>query len=180
MSKAFFLDRDGVINVDHGHVGSVEKFDFIEGVFEACRKINELGFKIIIVTNQSGIARGYYTEEDFNTLTNWMIEEFEKNDVKIDDVFYCPHHPEKGSGKYLRDCQCRKPNPGMILDAAAKHKLNLKLSVLVGDKVSDILAAEKAGLDETYLINSKYLTTEQSRVYDSLHHVVEEFKSSSI
>lgn len=154
--KAFFLDRDGVINVDHGYVSEPESFEFVPGVFEACQKIISHGFDIIIVTNQAGIGRGYYTEDDFARLTTWMCDQFAKHQVPIKDVRYCPHHAKHGQGEYLKDCYFRKPNPGMIEAATAEHNIDLSASVLVGDKLSDIQAGQKAGISSLYLVQSDY------------------------
>lgn len=150
--KAFFLDRDGVINFDHGYVHKIEDFEFVTGVFDACRQIIKNGFKIIIVTNQAGIGRGFYSTEQFTILTSWMIEQFNQENIDITDVRYCPHHAKAGIGEYLKDCQFRKPNPGMILAAADKFAISLRDSVLVGDKLSDIQAGKKAGIPSRYLI----------------------------
>lgn len=143
---AVFLDRDGVINRDGGHVHKVEEFHFIDGAFDACREMTKAGYRLIVITNQSGIARGYYTEDDFNHLTSWMLDEFRRQGVEIDGVYYCPHHPLHGVGDYRRSCDCRKPAPEMILRAAREHSLDLRRSILVGDKATDIEAGRAAGV----------------------------------
>lgn len=148
MYKALFLDRDGVINVEKDYLYKIEDFEFIEGIFELCRYFVDKNYKIIIVTNQSGIARGYYTEEDFQILTSWMIQEFNKRNIIIKHVYYCPHHP-KITGK----CRCRKPEPGMLLDAAKDFGIDLENSIIIGDKERDIEAGVNAGLQETYLFD---------------------------
>ncbi|MGJ8678766.1 D-glycero-beta-D-manno-heptose 1,7-bisphosphate 7-phosphatase [Paraglaciecola sp.] len=153
MNKAFFLDRDGVINEDNHYVHKVEQFKFVSGVFEACRLIQAKGYKIIIVTNQSGIGRGYYDENAFSILTDWMLNEFEKEQVNITAVYFCPHHSAAGIGEYKKDCECRKPNSGMLVKAANDHQLNLSQSSLVGDRLSDIKAGTRAGLKSLYLIS---------------------------
>ena len=141
MSKAVFLDRDGVINVDHGYVHKVDDFEYIEGVFEACRELKQLGYKLVVVTNQSGIARGMYSEDDFHTLTEWMDWNFTDKGVELDGIYYCPHHPEKGLGEYKQDCECRKPKSGMLESAARFLNIDFSQSVMVGDKHDDMLAA---------------------------------------
>ena len=151
---AFFLDRDGVINPDHGYLHKIEDFEFLPGVFEACRMILQIGFKIVIVTNQAGIGRGYYTEAQFEELTAWMIGRFNQEGIEISDVQFCPHHPEAGLGKYKKDCSHRKPNPGMLLAAAKKLDISLSGSVLVGDKISDMLAGENAGVQSLFYVNN--------------------------
>ncbi len=145
-SRALFLDRDGVINYDAGYTSSVENFRFIEGIFDLCRAAKRLGYLLIVVTNQAGIGRGYYSEQDFLTLTEWMRERFEAEGAPITDVFHCPYHPENGVGHYKRDSFDRKPNPGMLLRAAEKHGLDLGRSIMIGDKDSDMRAASKAGV----------------------------------
>ena len=144
--KAIFLDRDGVINVDHGYVGKVEEFHFIEGIFEALRKLQQKGYKLFIVTNQSGIGRGYYSEADFLKLTEWMLKELQKEGVEIEEVAYCPHHPDDG-------CGCRKPEPGMIDYLAKKYGIDLKSSWMIGDKPSDLEAGRRAGVGGTILLD---------------------------
>lgn len=144
--RALFLDKDGVINVDHGYVCTPERTDFIGGIFELCRAATKHGYLNVVVTNQAGIARGYYTESDFKAYMDWMREEFRRHDAQIDTVYYCPHHPVHGIGEYLRDCDCRKPRPGMLLAAARDLDIDLGSSILVGDKASDIEAGEAAGV----------------------------------
>ena len=151
---AVFLDRDGVINQECEYVHRIDDFHFIDGVFDACRKLSKAGFRLIVITNQAGIARGYYTEDDFHHLTAWMLDEFRQHDVEIDDVYYCPHHPVHGVGSYRRVCACRKPGPEMILRAAREHSLDLSQSILVGDKISDIEAGRAAGVGCCVLVLS--------------------------
>jgi D-glycero-D-manno-heptose 1,7-bisphosphate phosphatase len=144
--RAVFLDRDGVINKEKGYVHTIDGFHFIDGVFDACREMSKAGYRLIIITNQAGIARGYYTEEDFHHLTKWMLNEFQKHGIQIDGVYHCPHHPVHGVGDYRRECDCRKPAPGMILRAAKDHSLDLPHSILIGDKATDIEAGRAAGV----------------------------------
>ncbi len=155
MNRALFLDRDGVINVEINYLHKIDDFQFVKGIFELCKKYQNMGYIIIVVTNQSGIARGYYDEEDFNSLTTWMIKEFAKEGIDIKKVYSCPHHPEI-SGK----CSCRKPEPGMFLEAQKEFDIDLKNSILVGDKESDIEAAQSAGIRETYLFDEKKIYKE--------------------
>ena len=161
MKKALFLDRDGVVNIDHGYVYQAEKFEFVEGVFEACKAFQQAGYDIVVVTNQSGIGRGYYTEQDFHTLTTWMVSQFAQHGVTILDVFFCPHHPEKALPKYLKACDCRKPAPGMLLEAMSKHQIDPKMSIVVGDKSSDIQAGINAGLAHKFLVRTGKTISEQ-------------------
>lgn len=153
MKKAVFLDRDGVINHDHGYTSHPDKFDFIDGVFEACQRFIDQGYIIVVVTNQSGIARGYYTETDFQHLTEWMLAQFAEHGVDIAGVYHCPHHPVSGKGDYLTNCDCRKPEPGMLLQAAQDLNIDLAESIIIGDNSTDILAGRKAGLKQCILID---------------------------
>lgn len=143
---ALLLDRDGVINVNHGYVCSPERTDFIAGIFDLCRLASRRGYQVVVVTNQAGIARGYYSEADFHAYMDWMRQQFAAHGARIDAVYYCPHHPTAGHGAYARTCDCRKPAPGMILAAQRELGLDLSRSVLVGDKPSDIEAGRRAGV----------------------------------
>ena len=153
-SKAVFLDRDGVVNVDHGYTYLSEDFEFIPGVFPACRRFISLGYKIVIVTNQSGIARGYYTEADFEALTDYMLQEFKMQGINIEAVYHCPHHAKEGYGEFKLDCDCRKPKPGMLLKAARELNIDLAESIMIGDKVTDMIAGKAAGVKKSILIAS--------------------------
>jgi D-glycero-D-manno-heptose 1,7-bisphosphate phosphatase len=161
LKRALFLDRDGVINVDHGYVHTVEQFEFINGIFDLVAAANRLGYLVIIVTNQAGIARGYYSVAQFQDLTNWMKSRFVENGSIIDAVYYCPHHPEHGSGEYRIECGCRKPFPGMLLNAKYEFDLDMKKSIIVGDKETDIAAGVSANVGTLVLLGAK---TESSSV----------------
>jgi len=143
---ALFLDRDGVINVEKKYVWRIADFEFVPGIFELCRAARALGLLPIVVTNQAGIGRGYYTEEDFLKLTAWMLDTFRTQGIHIGRVYHCPYHPTEGIGHYRRESPDRKPNPGMILKAQEDFGLDLSRSVLVGDKDSDIAAGRAAGV----------------------------------
>lgn len=145
VQKALFLDRDGIINVDHGYVYTIKDFQFTKGIFELSSLFQALGYTLFVVTNQSGIARDYYNENDFNVLTEWMIEAFELKDVKIEKVYYCPHLPGE-------NCQCRKPNTGMIEQAIAQYSIDLAHSWIIGDKQSDIDLAHNAHIANSIAI----------------------------
>lgn len=156
-NKALFLDRDGVINVDKHHVYKIEDCEFIDGIFDLCRKAKSQGYKIIIVTNQAGIAKGIYTEEDYFKFRDYVHAEFEKQGCPIDAEYYCPYHIE-GQGKYRKNSEDRKPNPGMILKAAKDFNIDLSQSILIGDKESDIEAGKNAGVGELihFIENTMY------------------------
>lgn len=147
MLKALFLDRDGIINIDKGYVFRKEDFDFFDGIFDLCKIAATLNYKLIVITNQAGIGRGYYTEDQFKELNEWMCSTFDENGVKIDKVYYSPYHPEHGLGFYKKDHDSRKPNPGMIKEAELEFNLDLGKSLLVGDKYTDILAGVRAGIN---------------------------------
>ena len=151
--KTIFLDRDGVINKEINYLHKIDDFKFIDGIFETCQYLINLDYKIIVITNQSGIARGYYTVNDFQIITNWMIAQFKKNDVNILDVFHCPHLPNS-------NCNCRKPMPGMLLDAKYKHDIDMQNSWLIGDKENDIIAANRAEITNTILVKSGHKINE--------------------
>jgi len=151
--KTIFLDRDGVINKEINYLHKIEDFEFIDGVFETCRYLISLDYQIIVITNQSGISRGYYTEKDFQIITEWMIAEFQKNDIIILDIFHCPHLPNS-------NCNCRKPKPGMLLDAKYKHNIDMQNSWLIGDKEIDIIAANSSGITNTILVKSGHKINE--------------------
>lgn len=176
--RAVFLDRDGVLNKDNGYVSKVDDFEFIDGVIEACKTLKEKGYLLVLITNQSGIARGYFTEEQFHTLTEWMDWSLADRGVDLDGIYYCPHHAEKGVGEYKIDCDCRKPKPGMLFSAIEELDIDVKKSVLIGDKVSDIQAGIAAGVEINYLVRTgKEITTEGDElatgIFDDLAAVAE-------
>ena len=144
--RALLLDRDGVINVNHGYVHSPENFEFIEGIFDLAKEAHAQQYKLVVITNQAGIARGFYSEQQFHELSSWMCKQFVSQGLPIARVYFSPFHPTEGLGVYKRDDDSRKPRPGMILQA--KHELNLDLenSILIGDKASDIQAGIAAGV----------------------------------
>ena len=145
-NKAIFIDRDGVINVEKNYVHRIKDFQFIEGIFELCALVQRLDFRIIIITNQAGIGRGYYTIDDFDRLTKWMLAQFRARGIRIEKVYCCPYHPTAGVGEYRKNSSDRKPNPGMILKAKREFDLDLSKSILVGDKDSDLEAGRAAGV----------------------------------
>jgi D-glycero-D-manno-heptose 1,7-bisphosphate phosphatase len=154
-TKALFLDRDGVINVDFGHVYKKSGFQFYPEIFEVVKKAEKAGFLIFVVTNQAGIGRGFYSEEEFSRLTSWMLTIFKEKGCNISEVYYSPFHPTEGLGAYKRDDQSRKPNPGMILQAVESWGLCPPECIMVGDNESDMEAAFRAGLGGRILINRK-------------------------
>ena len=143
---ALFLDRDGVINVDHGHVGTRERFEWVPGAREAIAHATALGWHVFVVTNQAGVARGFYTEKDVAALHGWMVDEVRAAGGNIDDIRYCPYHPEAPLAEYRRVSDWRKPGSGMILDLLRAWELNAGNCLLVGDQMTDLQAAEAAGV----------------------------------
>lgn len=143
---AVFLDRDGVLNIDKGYVYRKEDFIWIDGAKEAVKLLNDLNFYVFVVTNQSGVARGYYTEDDIQKLHQWMNEELSKIGASVNGFYYCPHLPEAVIEKYRVSCDCRKPAPGLILQAMNDWPIDREKSLMIGDNNKDIEAAKNAGI----------------------------------
>ena len=152
--KAIFLDRDGVINKEVNYLHRAEDFTFTHNCISAIRMLREAGYKILVVTNQAGIGRGYYTEADLNILMGWLKSELTKNGADIDDYAFCPHHPTEALGKYKKHCKCRKPEPGMLISLIQKHNIDVINSIMVGDKLSDLEAAQAAGIPKNILVKT--------------------------
>ena len=153
--KTIFLDRDGVINEEVSYLHKIENFKFINGVFEACHYFQKLNYQIVIVSNQSGIARGYFSKSDYIKLTKWMLDQFNIKGISILDILYCPHGPES-------TCDCRKPKPGMLIEAKNKYNISMKDSWMIGDSESDIKAANAAGISNTILVRSGHRVDESN------------------
>ena len=168
MNKAIFLDRDGTINIDHGYVHQIDDFEFIEGSINALKKLKEMGYLLVLVTNQSGIARGYFTGAQFLRLTEWMDWSLAEQGVDFDGIYYCPHHPD-GKGEFKEDCPCRKPKPGMLLDAMKALNIDPQQSVMVGDKIEDIKAGINAKVKINVLVRTgKPVTKEGERLANAV------------
>lgn len=168
MKKALFLDRDGVINVEKEYLYKIDDFEFMHGIIDLCKYYINLDYIIVVVTNQSGIAREYYTQDDFDILTQWMTNQFMKNGIKISHVYSCPHHPSISG-----ECNCRKPNPGMLLDAKRDFDIDLSTSIIVGDKERDIEAGLNAGLSESYLFDesNNIITSKATKIVSKLSEI---------
>jgi D-glycero-D-manno-heptose 1,7-bisphosphate phosphatase len=149
---ALFLDRDGVINHEVGYLHRAGDVRWVEGIFSLARTASQLGYKLVVVTNQAGIARGYYRLDDFHALMDWMRAEFVRQGAALEGVYFCPYHPEGSVAEFRREHQDRKPGPGMLLRAAADLGLDLARSVMVGDRCSDVAAANAAGLRQAFLL----------------------------
>lgn len=171
LRRAAFLDRDGVINVDRGYVHRIEDFEFIDGVPQALARLQRAGWALVVVTNQSGIGRGRFSEADYQRLSAHLRSELRRSGVELDAVVHCPHRPDEG-------CDCRKPAPGMLLRAAAALGLDLPASVMVGDKLADLQAGRAAGVARCVLVLSGKPVDAPTRaaadeVHDSLAHWVD-------
>lgn len=172
MRRAVFLDRDGTINVEKDYLYLVQDFEFIPGATEAIKLLNDAGYFLVVVTNQSGIARGYYTEEDVELLHRHINAELNKFGARIDIWLFCPHHPD-GRGSYALPCDCRKPLPGMLTEAARRYDIDLGSSIMIGDKIADIGAGKAAGC-RTILVRTGYgadqenFVSQTTEVYDDL------------
>jgi len=160
--KIAFLDRDGVINKEVNYLYKIEDFEYTENCIEGLKKIKALGYEIIIVTNQAGIARGYYTEDDYQKLTAWYVADLKNQGIDILDVFRCPHHPEGNIPEYSIVCACRKPKSGMFEQALAQYNIDMDSSFMVGDKTSDLDAAKNAGIQQLYLVETGHPITENT------------------
>jgi D-glycero-D-manno-heptose 1,7-bisphosphate phosphatase len=143
--RAIFIDRDGTLNEDIGYVSSPDELILYQWASEAVRLVNESAFKAIVITNQSGVARGMYSEATLGRIHRRMIDELAREGARIDAIYYCPHHPELGDAHHGIECDCRKPRTGMLDAAASEHNIDLKRSYVIGDKASDIMLAENAG-----------------------------------
>lgn len=153
MSSALFLDRDGVINYDYGYVAKPSDFNFVEGIFPLVRCAKKAGWLVIIVTNQAGVARGYFSTESFHDLMSWVLLEFKKESCEVDDYFACFTHPNAKLHELRAFDLRRKPGPGMLFEAAEKHNIDLSRSVFIGDQFSDVLAGLHAGIGSIYFLN---------------------------
>ncbi|CAM3981435.1 HAD family hydrolase [Campylobacter hepaticus] len=165
--KALFLDRDGVINIDKKYVYKIEDFEFCDGIFEFCKYFLAKDFLLFVVTNQSGIARGYYKEKDFFILCNFMLNKFQEQNVKITKIYHCPH---------LQDCECRKPKAGMLLKARDEFQIDMQNSILVGDNLSDMQAGKNACINNLFLVNTQKKEGDFFKQFDNLKAILNFFK----
>lgn len=177
MKRAVFIDRDGTLNEEKEYLFRTEDFAFIPNAPRAIQLLNEAGYLVIVVSNQSGVARGYYTEEDVHLLHRHIASLLEQVGARVDGWFYCPHHPS-GRGSYSLPCRCRKPLPGMLLEAAGRFNIDLESSIMIGDKLVDVEAGIAAGC-RPILVRTGYGSKEEQRcpdgieVYDDLLAAVE-------
>lgn len=166
MKQAVFIDRDGTINEEKEYLYRTDEFAFIPGAPQAIRLLNEAGFLVIVVTNQSGVARGYYTEEDVHLLHRHIASQLEQYGARVDAWYYCPHHPA-GRGSYALPCRCRKPLPGMLQEAAGRYAIDLESSIMIGDKLVDMQAGAAAGC-RSILVRTGYGSEEERRCPDGI------------
>ncbi len=171
MKPAIFLDRDGVINREVNYLHKIEDFEWTERCIEALQNLQNKGYPLFIVTNQAGIGRGFYSEQDYQALTDWYLNELEQQGVHITAVEYCPHHPREAQGAYRQDCDCRKPKPGMLLSLIQQHQLDPAQSIMVGDKLSDMQAGYAAGIGRCVLVESGHKLPDKvdAEVYANLY-----------
>lgn len=179
--KAVFLDRDGTINIEKNHLYRIEDLEFIEGVPEAIRLLNISGYKVIIITNQAGVAKGYYTEADVLKLHEYIASELAKSGARVDDFYYCPHHPTEGKDEYRRVCGCRKPATGMLEAAMEKYGISPEDSWVIGDRATDIQAGNKLGIN-TVLVETGYgkeefsggRTIRKANIMEAVRYIISE------
>lgn len=168
MNRALFLDRDGVVNVDTGYLHRIEDVEFFPGIFALCRHFQDRGYLIFIITNQAGIPKGLCTEQDFAHLMEWMIQQFKDEGIEIAKVYHCSHHPD-----FTGPCRCRKPEPGMFLDAKAEYDLDMDKCVNFGDKQSDAEAGRRAGIKQNVLLRNDLYPVGEVADYSIIENIEE-------
>lgn len=168
--KALFLDRDGVINYDYGYVYKIEHFKFKENIFEYIKKFKKKNYEIIIITNQAGIAKAKFSYLEYLKLHNYIIKKFKDKNIEV-TIFFCPHHPNAKLKKFKKNCLCRKPKPGMLILASKLLKINLKKSIMIGDKLSDIKAGMRAGIEKNFLVKNIRLKKSSFKRYENLNQI---------
>jgi D-glycero-D-manno-heptose 1,7-bisphosphate phosphatase len=151
-NPAIFLDRDGTINEEMGYINHVERFQIFPFVAESIKSFRDNGFKVVVVTNQSGVARGYFTELLLKKVHQKLIEYLEKHKTKLDGIYYCPHHPTEGKGIYKQKCNCRKPKTGLIERAVKEHNIDLSSSFMIGDRFKDMIFARNLNIKSGFVL----------------------------
>lgn len=183
LHPAVFLDRDGTLIEEVGYIDTPDKIHIIGDAIKAVKLLNQMGYKTIIVSNQSGVAREYFSEDTVKLINDKVIELFDEYSAILDAVYYCPHHPEYGNEIYNKDCECRKPKPGMILKAANEHQIDLSKSVIIGDKYTDVLTGKNLhlfsilvltgfGKKENEIINSDELNPKPDLIAEDVYQAV--------
>ncbi|MCR4755396.1 MAG: HAD family hydrolase [Lachnospiraceae bacterium] len=161
-NKAVFLDRDGTINVEKHYLYRQEDFEYIPGVVDALRKLQKLGYILIIISNQSGIARGYYTEDDYARLDEWMKEDLKQKGIDIAASYYCPHHPEAKIAEYRCVCKCRKPGTELFWRAKEEYNIDMDVSFAIGDKLRDLAICKESDVKGILLTEEKVALNDRS------------------
>jgi D-glycero-D-manno-heptose 1,7-bisphosphate phosphatase len=178
--RVVFLDRDGTINKEVDYLYKIEDFEFIPNAPEAIKIFHELGYKVIVITNQAGVARGYYKETDIEILHKYIDKLLEKGGTYINAYYYCPHHPDGTVKEYSYQCNCRKPETGMIDQAIRDYDVDLGRSILIGDKEIDIKTGKNSGIGKSYLVKSGHDieedTTQADNIHDDLYKIALELK----
>jgi D-glycero-D-manno-heptose 1,7-bisphosphate phosphatase len=170
-NKALFIDRDGVINYDYGYVGGLQNFVFKKNIFNSLKKFQNKNYQIIVISNQAGIAKNKFSLKSYLVLEKYIQKEFNKKQIYI-KFFYCPHHINAVLATYKKNCFFRKPNPGMILKASKLYNINLKKSILIGDKISDIKAGLRSGINKNFLLkNIRLKKNKFFKRYDNLDQI---------
>jgi D-glycero-D-manno-heptose 1,7-bisphosphate phosphatase len=177
MHKAVFLDRDGTIVEDVGYLSTPDQIKFIPGAIEAIKKLNEAGYKVVVISNQAGVARGLITEDMLQTIDKTLHRFILNGGAHLDGVYYCPHHPEYGVYPYHQACECRKPHPGLIKRAQRDLNLDLSASYMIGDKATDIEAGKRAGT-KTILVLSGRGKEEKEKLKEKPNYVAEDLLSA--
>jgi len=166
LKKIVILDKDGVINIDTHYPYKIEEIAFLPNIFRICRYLNNLNYEIVVITNQSGIGRGYFSTQDFLTLRDWIIREFEKQNIKILEFLHCPHKPSD-------NCSCRKPNTALYEYISERYCIDKSKSWAIGDKPSDIIAAKRYGIDQTVLISNDQVEETTIENFYLIHDLIE-------
>jgi D-glycero-D-manno-heptose 1,7-bisphosphate phosphatase len=169
MNKAVFLDRDGTIIEDSGYINHPVQVHFIPGAIGAIKKLNAAGYKVIVITNQSGVARGLFSEDMLQTVDKYIQKTILNGGAHLDGLYYCPHHPEHGIYPYKQECDCRKPNPGLIKKAAKEHQIELGSSFMIGDHSTDITAGHRAGV-KTIFVTTGHGAKEKAHLKEKPDH----------
>lgn len=182
--KVVFLDRDGVINQEVNYLYEISEFRYTHRCTEALAALRKLGYELVVVTNQAGIAKGYYEPSQYHSLTDWYLNDLSERGIDILDVIHCPHHPEGVVPNFTFQCSCRKPKPGMLNQMADKHNIEMASSVMVGDKLSDVQAASAAGVGWRFLVKTGHPLPREVEpatcTFDDLYEVSEYLRSVEI
>jgi D-glycero-D-manno-heptose 1,7-bisphosphate phosphatase len=175
--KALFLDRDGVINIDSGYVSEVADFIFKDNIFCLLKKAIKKNYIIIIVTNQSGIGRGYYSLNDYIKLNEWMLKEFKKKKILVTKTYFCPHHPTKAEPPYNVECYFRKPNPGMFIKAKQEFNIDMSKSIMLGDKITDMQAAISSGIVKNFLLCDNKTLVKKNESFNVISNILDLYET---